>query len=406
MRKDTDLSFVSLLQDENFLNLVKETNCVENQLDVLEKEFPGQREAISFAVKFIALNLSSQRKMNPVDMARIWENTKGYAARNKKVNLFPFILRDFYKVAALLIFLLTSSIFLYHRLTSNSFATIAANETVSDNVAVIKLSDGSTHRLASKDSKIEYSADGGAIVIKDFDQEEKFDNINTSKVKLLNQIIVPFGRRHLIALSDGTRVQLNSGSSLLFPAVFSENNREVYLKGEGYFEVSKNPNKPFIVKTDFMDIRVLGTTFNISAYEDEKIAYTVLVEGGVVVSRTKNNLDNSEKKLSPGQGCFYSSATNSSEIREVDLTEYTSWKDGLLFFKDKPLDEIVGRLEKYYNKKVQIEGKTLPTTLISGKLILTDEIEVVMQSLSKTLETTFKENDKGLFIINSLDKQQ
>ena len=187
----------------------------------------------------------------------------------------------------------------------------------------------------------------------------------------------------------------------MFPAEFTGKTREVYLKGEGYFEVEKNPSKPFIVKTDFIDIKVLGTVFNISAYADEQIASAVLVEGKVVVLKKNKLFGFTEKKLSPGQGCFYSSVTETSEIRNVDPYDYISWKDGLFLFKDKPLINIVHSVEKYYNQKILIDGEKLPNTIISGKLVLSDDIDEVMQYLAKTLEARYEKNKEGVFSIKN-----
>jgi len=402
MRKENDIDFVSLLQNETFLNLVMDTYGLVNQLDVLDKEFPGQREAIAYAVEFVNANISDQKTMQPNDVTAIWHNIKEYSSQNRRFTFNQFISHDFWKVAAVFIFVLASSIFTYQLHTKDSLEEIAATKTVvNDQEALIILSDGSTHKLSEKDSLIEYSANGGEIIVKNDKQEERLENLNNSKTETINQIIVPFGRRHSIILSDGTRVQLNSGSRLVFPAEFSDKNREVYLKGEGYFEVFKNPNKPFIVKTDFVDIKVLGTVFNISAYEDEQIASTVLVEGKVVVSQKSKLFGLTEKNLSPGQGCFYSSATKTSDIRNVNLYDYISWKDGIFIFKDKALINVVSRLEKYYHKKILIEGVILPNTLISGKLVLSDNIDEVIQYLAKTMEARYEKNEKGVLIIKN-----
>ena len=402
MRKENDIDFVSLLQNETFLNLVKDTNGSVNQLDVLDKEFPGRREAIVYAVEFVNANISDQKAMQPNDVSAIWHNIKKYSSQNRRFTFHQFIYHDFWKVAAVLIVILASSIFTYRFLNNDSLEEIAAVKTiVNDEEAMIILSDGSTHKLSAKDSLIEYSANGGEVVVKNDQQEERLENLNNSKTPIINQIIVPFGHRHSIILSDGTRVQLNSGSRLVFPAEFSDKNREVYLKGEGYFEVFKNPNKPFTVKTDFVDIKVLGTVFNISAYEDEQIASTVLVEGKVVVSQKNKLFGSTQKNLSPGQGCFYSLATKTSDIRNVNVFDYISWKDGIFLFKDKALINIVSRLEKYYHKKILIEGSVLPNTLISGKLVLSENIDEVIQYLAKTMEARSEKNEKGVFVIKN-----
>lgn len=401
MRKENSLDFVSLLQNDAFINLVKDTNGIRNQLDVIEREFPGQREAIAFAVEFLKANLSDQKNMHSDDVATILLNIKKHAGQSKSVTFHRFISYEIWKVAAVLIIILASSIYTYQRLNRDSLGRLASIETIGENDAMIILSDGSKHKLSPNDSHIEYSADGGEVYIKNDKQKEKIENFNTSITNPINQIIVPFGRRHIIILSDGTRVQLNSGSRLEFPAKFSDKNREVYLKGEGCFEVSKNPDKPFIVKTDFIDIKVLGTVFNISAYEDEQIASAVLVEGKIVVSQKTKLLGTTEEKLNPGQGYFYSSSTLTSDIRNVDVYDYISWKDGLFLFKDQPLINIVNRVEKYYNKKILIEGGKLPKTLISGKLVLSDNIDEVMQYLAKTLEARYEKNEEGTFLIKN-----
>jgi len=145
----------------------------------------------------------------------------------------------------------------------------------------------------------------------------------------------------------------------------------------------------------------LGTVFNISAYEDEQIASTVLVEGKVVVSQKNKLFGSTQKNLSPGQGCFYSLATKTSDIRNVNLYDYISWKDGIFLFKDKALINIVSRLEKYYHKKILIEGSVLPNTLISGKLVLSDNIDEVIQYLAKTMEARSEKNENGVLVIKN-----
>jgi len=401
MRKEFKPGFVSLLQNEAFLNKVKETENSADQLNILGKEFPGQVEAIAYAVEYLRANLSDQKQLPPNDVAVIWNNIAEYADQNKRFTLRRFILFQFWQVAAVLILVLVSAVFVVHRLTRDTLVEMASIKTVVDDEAMIILSDGSKHKLNKKDSLIEYSANGGEVIVKGDKLEEKLENQNRSKVATINQIIVPYGRRHSITLSDGTRVQLNAGSRLVFPAEFSDKSREVYLKGEGYFEVFKNSQKPFIVKTDFIDIRVLGTVFNISAYEDEPVATAVLVEGKVVVSQKNKLFGTTEKNLSPGQGCFYSSETKTSEVRKVDLYEYVSWKDGLFLFKDMPLNNIITRLEKYYHRKILVAGGKLQNTIISGKLILSDDIDEVMQHLAKTLEARYEKDREGAYHITN-----
>ena len=402
MAKENSNDFILLLQDEKFLDLVKHTDGLGNQLDVLERAYPGQREAIFYAVEFLKVNLSKSELMVADDASRIWRVIIEQSAQNKGNAFRKIFFHDLWKVAAIFIVILASSILVYHRLSDTPLVKIAVTKPVVTDEAMLILSDGTMHKLSKNDSHIEYSSDGGSVVVKDDMEEEKIDNFHTSKTANLNQIIVPYGHRHIATLSDGTRVQLNSGSQLVFPAEFSGKSREVYLRGEGYFEVFKDGGKPFIVKTDFFDTKVLGTVFNISAYDDEQFASAVLVEGKIVVLQKNKLIGDAEKILTPGQGCFYSSATEISEIRNIDVYDYISWKDGLFLFKDKPLNNIIRRVEKYYNKKILIEEGELPDILISGKLVLSDDIELVMAYLTKTLVARYEKNEEGNYTIKSL----
>ena len=401
MKKEKNIDFISLLQNENFLNLVKDTDIFVNQLDILDKAFPGKRDEIAYVLEFLKANHADQKRMPANDVITIWQNVRKAAGQNQRVALRRTIFNNLWKAAAVLIIVLASSVYMYHRITSDPLAEIASAKSVPDNEAMIILSDGSRHQLNKKDSLVEYSANGGEVIVKSKHEEEKLNNPSTSKSAVINQLIVPFGQRHSIILCDGTRVQLNSGSRLVYPAEFTGKTREVWLKGEGYFEVTKNQAKPFIVKTDFMNIKVLGTVFNISAYNDEPTAYTVLVEGKVEVSQKNRLFGSSVKYLNPGQGCFYSLETKTLDIRKVDLYNYISWKDGLFYFKDKPLADIVGRLRKYYNQNILIEAGKLPETLISGKLVLSDNLEVVITYLAKTLEAKYEKNKNGEFILSN-----
>lgn len=399
MKMKKEIDFVFLLQDSVFLERVKNSNGIENQLDILEKDYPGKRREIALALEFLNINLSDQKRMPLNEVDRIWQNIREYMGQNVEIGSKRFIGFKVWTVAAALIILFASSVITYQWLTKNdSLEKMASVETKVDKEAMIILSDGSKHKLSVKDTHIEYRSDGGEVIVKNDKQEEKIENAVTS-VANINQIVVPYGHRHILTLSDGTKIHLNSGSRLVFPAEFQDKKREVYLKGEGYFEVSKNPEKPFIVKTDFVNIQVLGTVFNIAAYEDEQMTTAVLVEGKVVVSQKNKLFGYTEKKLEPGQGCFYSLSTFSSNIRNVDLYEYVAWKDGVLPFKDKSLGSIVRRVEKYYNHKVLIEGDRLPTTLISGKLVLSDDIDEVVDYLAKTVEGRATKSEDGSFLI-------
>jgi len=172
-------------------------------------------------------------------------------------------------------------------------------------------------------------------------------------------IRVPYAKEFSLTLSDGTRVQLNSGSSITYPAQFFKGERRnVMLKGEAYFEVAHDTQRPFVVHTDNMDLQVLGTKFNLKAYPDEDMTYTALVEGSVqVYDPRKERPEQNAQVLRPGQLAAWSNHSKQAEIHSVDLEAYTAWMDGRLVFVSMPFNHIVKVLERTYN--VQIVNKAI-----------------------------------------------
>jgi ferric-dicitrate binding protein FerR (iron transport regulator) len=303
-------------------------------------------------------------------------------------------------MAASVAILVSIGFYFFENSSNNSIREFANKQVGVSNEARIIISDGSEYRLKSNNSHIQYDADGKKIVIEEkIGQAEKLNNQSKDAKDIYNQIVVPYGRRHSVTLSDGTVVKLNSGSKLVFPAKFSDSKREVFLKGEGFFDVAKNAGKPFIVKTDYINVKVLGTHFNISAYENEKAATAVLVEGSVEVYNN-NFFNNNRCKIKPGQGCFFTENAAGFKIQNVDVNEYVSWKDGYFQFKDQQLGTIAKKVEKYYNKKISFDDNELALRIISGKLVLAERFEVTMDFLARATKSRYilKENGTCIFV--------
>ena len=393
-----NIKFESLLEDESFVEKVlREDSESEEYIESLLKSYPEKKEEILYAVQFLKFSNVDRKKLSRTDASNIWEDIQN---KQKTYSIKNQLFSKAWRVAAVALILVGIGYYTYIQYQTNIYKRVAQNAEVINNEAMLILSNGSEYKLENNGSKIRYDSNGEKIVISETgSQTEQIENTKKTQEEVLNQIIVPFGRRHSITLSDGTVVQLNSGSKLIYPAYFRGKTRKVYLKGEGYFDVAKNKNIPFVVNTDYIDIRVTGTVFNVSAYEDEQTASAVLVEGSVEVSQ-KNRLFNNQKyTLQPGQGCFYSVKTAQSNVNNVDTINYIGWKDGWLQFKNQPLINIVRKIEKYYNKDILIEGEKLAQTLISGKLVLSDQFEEAMSYLTKTLEGRYERNDKEIYII-------
>lgn len=222
-----------------------------------------------------------------------------------------------------------------------NFAEISS---IGSKKAVLTLENGQKVSLEESDKELITESDG-TLIQKNADSELVYDNTSSSKNKVLyNQIDIPRGGEYSLVLADGTKVWLNSESSLRYPVHFLGNKRRVELTGEAYFEVTHNPNKPFIIKSHDTEIKVLGTSFNVSAYEDEEYIATTLVEGSVEVSCLGN-----KELLKPGFQATIKKGDNRFKLEKVNTALYTAWKNGVFRYKNQSLEKICYQLSRWYN---------------------------------------------------------
>ncbi len=216
------------------------------------------------------------------------------------------------------------------------------------------------------------------------------NKLNNSFQEVLVQTInVPVGQRINLDLPDGTNVWLNSGTTLKYPVnITNGSERWVTLDGEGYFKVAADEKKPFIVKTYAMNVKVLGTEFNVSAYSERQLFETSLIEGKVAL----NSLTNSHlKTLTPNNKATLDS---NGQLQESVITDYDKflWRDGLYSFKSKRLHEIIVDLERYYNTKITLESDQYNKVRVTGKFRIKDDINSVIKLLQNELNFQFDYN--------------
>ncbi len=190
---------------------------------------------------------------------------------------------------------------------------------------------------------------------------------------------IPNKLTYKIVLDDGTAVWLNAGSTLRFPSRFSGGQRRVELAGEGYFEVAKDPAKPFIVVTDRMDVRVTGTSFNVRAYRREASVQATLVEGAVSVS----DRHGTETRIRPGEQAMLDKDNNMS-VRNVDVEPFVAWRYGLFYFKDSRLEDIMHSIGRWYDMEVVYLDQAARSTVYSGKMKMYETIEDVLRKFEKS----------------------
>jgi transmembrane sensor len=185
-------------------------------------------------------------------------------------------------------------------------------------------------------------------------------NDTTKGYPATNRFVIPRGGENTIMLSDGTKVHLNAASELDFPTEFIGSQRYVSLRGEAYFDVAKDAEHPFIVHTQYGNIRVLGTTFNVKVYSEDHACYVTLVHGKVRF--TASNSDSEE--LLPGQQLVI--AQGVMQKRNVDVADYVSWVNGFYNFNEERLDNIMSNFEKWYNIDVVYGDQSIRNLLYTG----------------------------------------
>ena len=228
-----------------------------------------------------------------------------------------------------------------------------------------------------------YQAGGGLI----------YDTTARQEENKYNRIEVPRGSEYWIVLPDGTRVWLNAATELKYPVAFHAKERRVYLKGEAYFEVAPDKNRPFYVETEEVKIRVLGTVFDVNTHYTRGVR-TVLVEGAVALEWG----DQKEIRMKPGELADFDRTTTEVTLKEVDVTSYISWKEGYFVFEDEPLEEIMHTLSLRYDKEFLFVGKRSRALHFSGHIKRYERIETILSAITDVTGVEFRMNGQIILI--------
>ena len=248
--------------------------------------------------------------------------------------------------------------------------------------AVLVTSDGTLRELQTAGNHIN-EKDGSRIMV-DSARLNYQDNRPESVQELIyNKLLVGRGHEYMLILNDGTRVWMNSKSELSYPVAFGENVRRVRLSGEAYFEVTKDSVRPFIVEVDRgFEVKVLGTHFNIKAYDTDDSYETTLVEGKVQVSqghKTKITLEPSEQMVIGKDGRH--------EVRVVNTSYYTAWHEGWFYFNDESLEQVLIMIGRWYDVDFVFAKENLKEIAVTGKLKRFENLSVILKMLERTTGT-------------------
>jgi hypothetical protein len=227
---------------------------------------------------------------------------------------------------------------------------------------------------------------------------------NLSKVKgsiFENILTVPYGKKFKVILSDGSEVQINSGTTFKYPNVFNENmSREIYLEGEAYFNVSRTIGSPFLVNTKSSVTKVFGTEFNVSSYSNDYKTEIVLVEGSVGVKSIYSEKNQKVyKRIMPSQKVTISNETKDLEITNVNIQKYIAWKEGVLIFENDNFESIVKILERHYNVKIVNNFRNINIFKYNG-IFKNDSIEKILNTIKIHTNFSFERESDTIIIIN------
>lgn len=257
---------------------------------------------------------------------------------------------------------------------------------------VLILPEGRNVAINNGESTLDYRSQGEITINND-------SVITTFEPSKINQLLIPHGSSSKVVLSDNSIVWLNAGSSLIYPSVFDHEIREVVLFGEAYFNVSKDNKKPFIVRTTELEIQVLGTQFNVSAYQEENVIQAVLKEGSVAIRKAGTKESKDDIILRPNQLISFDKSTQIAKVTNVNTDFYTLWTDGLLCFEKLDLNRVVKKIERYYDIAIQFEDPMTGTIRISGKLDLKQNKEEVFKYLSLVSYSEIEQKNEKYFLI-------
>lgn len=337
-----------------------------------------------------AINYSMMNTNSRLEKDKILQEIKKEQKRLLKKKL-----RSFYKYAAVILLLISIGYFSKDIFTSSNNEIIISEEKIT-----LQLENGNIEIINEDGSSQVVDANGNIIGSQEGTQLTYTDS---SEVETLvyNTLHIPYGKRFDVTLSDGTHVHLNAGTTFKYPVKFIKGlNREVFLiTGEAYFDVAKDAKHPFITNTDDLDIRVLGTKFNISAYKEESQINTVLVEGSVSVLNNGETFNESSSTILPVEHmASWNKNIDKLIISEAEVEDHTAWIDGRLVLNEVPFNKILKKLERQYDVIFDNNNTTLENRVFTARFDVED-IHEVMASLSEAANFIYRINN-NLIIIN------
>lgn len=333
-------------------------------------------------------NLTSiAEEYNNIDGIIAWEKLVQKMDRRLRFGRKQFMLKII-KYAAILAVPLGIAVYFLNQQTARNISQETFTE-LTKQLSELKessliLANGEVINLQEKQHEPIIEIDGTNIAKEDSTLLYKNKDADDGKAIQYNSLVAPKTKVYSVVLADGTTVWLNASSAIKYPTRFSSGVRQVFLIGEAYFEVTKDPNKPFIVSTSNMEIEVLGTSFNVMAYPDEKYIETTLVSGEVKIKTAQSKLI-----LKPGMQAKLNLETDELSQKEANIPQVTSWCLEKYIFEYEELESVISKLAKWYDITVIYANKEKKLLHFSGTLHKYDNIKETLHIIKLTTDVNF-----------------
>lgn len=332
-------------------------------------------------------------ELETLDEIAVWDKILQKSEPKRISRKRALLARPIFKYAAIFVGLLGFASWYLFYAVQTSEDTIPIPD---KNAITLQLESGEIKVLSEDGSSMIKDEEGNLVVTKQGLNLAYSDSASVDKL-VYNTLTVPYAKRFGITLSDGTKIYLNSGSSIKYPVKFIKGvHREVFLIGEAFFEVTEDTEHPFVVTSDNLAVTVLGTAFNVKAYPEDKEINTVLVSGSVGLSN-KSAPNSNSMLLEPGHKASWNKTSNMVAMEAVDTDLYTSWIHGRLVLKRTPFVQIVPKLQRHYNVSIKNDYPALNDKVFTASYDI-ETIEEALGSLSEIIPFYFEVNGNEITI--------
>jgi hypothetical protein len=359
-------------------------------------EHPSEKAYINQAKYILARFHKEKKGPKDEDVRNVWSNIQAKIINSpRKIRYL-----NIWSAAASIVLIIGIGAGILFRVNEHQDATVnytSMRKMASEgNDVKLILSNKSEKRFTTKDPTIKYNKRGDILVDSVTLTNEISIAIKSDK-ESFNQLIVPKGKRSSLTFADGTRLYLNSGSQVIYPVTFNKKAREIYISGEAYLKVAHDSGWPFIVKTDHLDVKVLGTEFNIKSYPDDSNSSVVLVKGSIQAIVNSHQTMMAESEL-----FTLDNVNEKTSLGKTNVLEYVSWKDGWMYCTNEKIANIAKKLSRYYDVNFQFNDEIAKNMTLTGKLDLKTDCQEILNVISFIAPIEYRIIDRNIILSSKI----